>query len=230
MARQIKNVALAGPNGNVGSNILKALIEANVFNITVLLREQASAFPDGITAKVVDFTSVDSLAEAVKGQDAVIDATVGPNPRVSLNLIEASLASQIYHFVPSEFTSDPNDVKTRALPLFQGKRTVHEYIQKLGREEKITFTILSTGAFLDWNLNNGFMFIDLANKEINLMNDGEIVIPWTLLPVAGKATVNALLRTDETVNKTCYVYNIQKSQKELAELAKEALGDDGWQT
>ncbi|KAI3572461.1 hypothetical protein IWW34DRAFT_892082 [Fusarium oxysporum f. sp. albedinis] len=230
MEREIKNVALAGPSGNVGSSILNALLEADCFNITVLVRKADKKFSSKVSVKVTDFTSQSSVTEAVKGQDVVIDATVGPDPQYSLRLVDASLASGVYRFVPSEYTSDPHEIRTRSLPLSQGKKRVYEYLQRLASENRITYTVLATGAFLDWNLQTGFMYIDLARKTIDLLNDGTNVIPWTLLPVTGKAVVNALLCPESTKNRTCLIYNIQKSQREVADLAKEALGPNGWKT
>jgi hypothetical protein len=170
-----------------------------------------------------------SVSQAVKGQDAIVDGIVGPDPQYCLRLIDASVNNNVYRYVLSEYSSDPLEEKTRALPLFVGKRTVYDYIRKLASEKKITYVALATGAFLDWNLRHSFMNIDIANKKVDLMNDGTNVFLWTLLPLAGRAFANALLRADETENRTCYIHSIEKSQKQVLDLAKEALGPGGWQ-
>lgn len=75
----------------------------------------------------------------------------------------------------------------------------------------------------------GFVGIDLAGKKIDYMNDGTLVIPWTLMSSVGTAVANILLRPEETRNRVCYIYDILKSQKEVADLTKSALGNEGWQ-
>jgi uncharacterized protein YbjT (DUF2867 family) len=101
-------------------------------------------------------------------------------------------------------------------------------MQQVAAEGKLTYTSVSNGAFLDWNLRTGFSNIDLAKKRIDLLSEGSRVTPWTLLSSVGTAVANALVRAEETKNRTCYVYSILKSQKEVGELAQEALGKEGW--
>lgn len=65
------------------------------FNVTVLSRT-AKEFPAGVTVKVVDFGSTESLSAAIQGQDAVIDNTFTEDPETPLRLIDAAAASGIY--------------------------------------------------------------------------------------------------------------------------------------
>ncbi|KAL4725727.1 hypothetical protein ACLX1H_007879 [Fusarium chlamydosporum] len=94
---------------------------------------------------------------------------------------------------------------------------------------KLTWTIIACGAFLDWNLSTTYMNINLKDKKISLLGDGTNVMPWTTLRNVSKATVAALLVPEETKNRVVYVHDIFKSQKEVAELAKAALGPEGWE-
>ncbi|KAF5670944.1 isoflavone reductase family [Fusarium denticulatum] len=229
MAQIFRNVALAGATGKVGSNILQALVERNCFNVTILARQESHAIPSGVIVKIVDFDSASSLVEALQGQDAVIDATSIPDPAVSIRLIDAAVAAGVARFIPSEFTADPNNAQARALPIFQGKAYVYGHLQKLSGDGKITWTAVSSGALLDCSLRTSFVNIDLVNKKVDLMNDGSIVFPWTLLSSVGQAVASILMQPTKTKNRVCFVSNIQKSQKDMAELAKEALGHEGWQ-
>ncbi|KAI9150304.1 NAD(P)-binding protein [Paramyrothecium foliicola] len=228
MTRVIRNIAIAGISGNAGSAILEELIQHGAFAVTALVRKAPPKITPEVTVEVVDFESSSSLAAALEGQDAFIDATSTPDPSLSLRLVDAAVASGVYRFIPSEFSSDPDNSLARALPVFQGKAAVYNYLQKLGGENKITWTALSNHALLDWALRSDFAYIDFANRKVALMNGGTTVIPWTLLSSVGKAVAGVLSKPEETKNRVCYVYSVQKSQKELFDLTKQALGSVNW--
>lgn len=179
---------------------------------------------------MVDFESGSSLTEAMKGHDVFIDAGGSPDPQMAIRLMDAAVAASVYRFIPGEFSNDPKNQATRSLPVFQGKARAFEHLENLANQGKITYTAISNGAFLDWGLRTGFVGIDLANKKIDLMNDGTHVFSWTHLSEVGKAVANAILLPEETENRVCYIYSIQKSQKEVADLARDALGATGWET
>ncbi|KAE8327567.1 NAD(P)-binding protein [Aspergillus sergii] len=229
MSRQIENVVIAGATGNLGSHILTELVSYGGFNITVLTRKTGATFPSGVTAKVVDFSSPEALSLALQGQDAVVDAILSPDPTVSIGLIDAAVSAGVYRYIAPEFSIHPKYDKMRSLPVFRGKAQIYDHLKKVANDQKITWTAISNGAFLDWCLRTGFLNVDLINKKIVLMNDGTRVFPLTVLPAVGTAVANALAQAEKTKNMHFSIYSVQKSQKEIADLAKEALGADGWE-
>lgn len=229
MTPSIKTVALTGSTGSLGSKILAALFESAEFNVTVVVRKPGAPLTPGVTVKVADFSSVESLAEAFQGQDAIIDATSGPDFTVNIRIIDAAVMAGVSRIIPAEFSADPENSKARTMPVFQGKDTTFRHLKNLANEGKITYTTISNGAFVDWCLGNGFMNIDIHNKTIQLMNGGTLVVPWTALGSVAKATVQAL-RLESAKNRSFFIHSFQKSQKEVADLAKEALGSEGWET
>lgn len=206
------------------------MVGSGKFNVTGVVRKDGAPSPSGVTVRVADFNSVLSLTEAFEGQDAVIDATSSPDPEVNIRIIDAAVSAGVYRIIPAEFSVDPENAKARSMPVFQGKSKTFHYVRKVANEKRVTYTTISNGGFMDWSLRNGFLNIDIYNKKVELMNDGTLVIPWTLLDSVGKAVVQVLLRLEETKNRSCYIHSIYKSQKEMADLAKEALGPEGWQT
>ncbi|KAH6968096.1 hypothetical protein DER45DRAFT_620610 [Fusarium avenaceum] len=230
MANKIKNVALAGASGSLGSHILRALNESGRFNVTILTRKAIKDTPTGTGVKVVDFESISDLTAALKGQDALVDATSVPDPSFAIRLMDAAAAAGVYRMIPSEFSSDPTNTQARSLPPFQGKAKALEHIQKLAEDKRITWTAISNHAFLDWGLRMAFIGIDLQNRSIDYLQPCFIVIPLTTLESVGTAVSNALINAEATKNRVCYICNTQKTQKDLAELAKGALGDEGWKT
>ncbi|KAM0321459.1 hypothetical protein ACHAQA_010106 [Verticillium albo-atrum] len=228
MSQQINNVTLAGATGSAGSRILNALAKSGRFNVTAAVRKSNTSFPSAVNVKIVDFSSLEELIEAFKGQDAVIDATMSSDSDMPLRMVEAAVIAGVSRFIPSEFSIDPNNSKARAVPVYGPKNEVITRLKELAAAGKLTWTTVSNGAFLDWNLRTGFFKIDLKKKKAELLNGGEIVLPWTLLDHVGQAAVGVLLHPEETKNRPVYISTVEKSQKQMVELAKDVLGQDGW--
>ncbi|OIW30307.1 isoflavone reductase family protein CipA [Coniochaeta ligniaria NRRL 30616] len=227
--REIQNVALAGATGNVGSNVLNALVGLDRFHITVLTRKEGASLPAGVTVKVADFTSVEALTEILKGQDAVIDTTSSPESQTPINLINAAAAAGVYRYITSDFGFDPLNPKVANLPVFGRKAASLKEARAANEKTGMTYTAVATGPFLDWNLRNRFSGIDLSAKKVQFFDEGANKIPWTTLEAVGKGVAAVLVHPEETENRPVYISSVVKSQREVVELAKEALGADGWE-
>ncbi|KAK4865695.1 hypothetical protein LT330_009128 [Penicillium expansum] len=226
MSHAIKNVALAGASGNVGARVLDALLDLK-FNVTVLSRNSKS-FPTGACVKVVDFTSVEDLSAAIAGQDAVIDTTFSPEVDTPLRLIEAAARAGVYRFITSDFGLDPDLPGVHDIPVFSRKKVSYEAVKKQAADNRLTYTLVACGAFLDWGLSTGFAGLNFQEKTAWIFGDGSNVVPWTTLEDVGKATANVLLHPQETLNRPVYVHSVFMSQNQLFDAAKEALGNKGW--
>ncbi|KAF9876398.1 isoflavone reductase family protein [Colletotrichum karsti] len=226
MAPKIQKVAVAGATGHVGSHVLKALIQDG-FQVTVLTRKEGN-FPAGVTVKVVDYTSSDAIKEALQGNEAFVDCTLVQDDTPT-RMMDAAAAAGIYRYIPSDFSLDSNNPKPHTLPIWFKKDANDKYLLKKCQDTGMTWSIICNGAFLDFCLRTGFLNIDIYKKTIDYMNDGNNVIPWTTLETVGKAVSGTLSHPAETENRAVYVHSVNKSQREMADLCKEALGSDGWQ-
>ncbi|SPO01655.1 related to isoflavone reductase family protein CipA [Cephalotrichum gorgonifer] len=229
MARVIKNVAIAGATGTLGSHILRALVDTRAFNITVLTRGSNKPLPTGVTSKEVDYTSLPSLLDAVRGQDAVIDSTYSQDAEGPCLLIDACIAAHVYRYIPPEFGSDPLNEAVQKLPFFRRKVTTTKYLfDKVNVEDglDLTWTAIACGPFLEPPLEDGSLGIDLKRKEVTLFGDGTTVSPWSTLDAVGKATAQVLLKPEETKNRVLYISSVNLSQSRLGGLAEEALGGE----
>ncbi|KAJ6139996.1 hypothetical protein N7471_006482 [Penicillium samsonianum] len=226
MSPTIKNVVLAGASGNVGARVLDALLDLE-FNVTVLSRS-SKPFPTGVRVKVVDFTSVEDLSAAFAGQDAVIDTTFSPEVDTPLRLIEAAAKAGVYRFITSDFGLDPKLPGVHDIPVFGRKKVSYEAVKKQAADNRLTYTLVACGAFLDWGLSTGFAGLNFQEKTAWIFGDGNNVVPWTTLEDVGKATANVLLHPHETLNRPIYVHSVFMSQNQLFGAAKEALGNEGW--
>lgn len=61
-----------------------------------MLSRTPREFPVGVTVRVVDYDSTESLSAAIEGQDAVIDNTSTNEVETPLRLIDAAVASGVY--------------------------------------------------------------------------------------------------------------------------------------
>ncbi|KAK1972769.1 isoflavone reductase [Colletotrichum sublineola] len=232
MAPTIKNVALAGAGGNLGPALLKGLMASNKFNITILTRKAGSQkFPPGVTVKEVDYDSLDSLTQALKGQDALVNSTNSFDPKVAIRVVDAAVAAGVYRYIPPDFGADPIRCYVPSLPVFGIKAMGRQHMNQKAVENdgKFTWTIIANGALLDWNIRTSTMGVDVKNKKLTLFNDGENVGPYTLLADVAKAVVGTLLHPDETANRVAYIQSTAKSQKQMGALAQAAVGGS-WET
>ena len=125
---------------------------ATGFNVTAFTRDDSkTSFPAGVTAKKVDYSSLESLKEALSGQDAVVSTIATPAIGQQLLLVDAAFAVGIKRFIPSEF-----GVNTRTLgdakiaKILGGKIKVVNYLQEKAKENSsFTWTGLSNGLFFD---------------------------------------------------------------------------------
>ena len=128
MTAHIKNVALVGASGNLGSLVPKSLIEACRFNITILTRQESSSsasFPKdlSITIKQGSYEDPSFLASAFANIEAVVLALHwSAVPVTEIHLIEAAAAAGVRWIFPAEFGSDTgNEVMVSAVPLHPPK-------------------------------------------------------------------------------------------------------------
>ena len=95
MATTYKSVAVAGATGRIGQAVVKALLDAD-FTVTVLTRpESSNPFSEAVKVAQVDYNDTESLASALRGQDALI-STVGYAAMLGQEkLIDAAVATGV---------------------------------------------------------------------------------------------------------------------------------------
>lgn len=200
--------------------------------MTILTRKISAQPPlAGVSVKQVDYSSIESLIDAVRGQDAVVDSTFSETDAEGpCNLIEACIAAGVYRYIPPEFGSDPLNPDVQALPFFRRKATAFKYLLEKVKGTNLTWTAVASGPFFDPPLKDGSLGIDVRKKMATIFGDGQRVSPWSTLEAVGKATAQVLLKPAETTNRVAYISNVNLSQVGILKLAKEERGEEGWQT
>ena len=187
-------------------------------------------FPSEVTVKPVDYGNVPELTEALKGQDALVNATYIAEIVPQINLVDAAVAAGVYRYLPSEYGLDTNKPEIGELPIFEaataGLKHMHEKCAAPG--VITTYTEVHNGGFLDWCFETGFLGILPRERDVTFYDDGSSEIAYTTLEWVGKAVVGVLTHPDETSNRGVFVANTYASQKQLFALAKEAVGAEGW--
>ena len=225
----IKTVAIAGASGSLGSVILERLLASGNFNVRALRRHGSKAtFPAGVEVVDVDFTSVDALTAALKGQDAVIVATASEAVQEQYPLIDAAVAAGVKRIIPSEFGSDLENEKARKLPLLSGKAQVQGYIIEKAKTSGLTYTVVYNNAFLDWGLENGFL-LQTADYNPVLLDGGNLPFSTTTLSTVADAVTAVLNKPNETRNRGVYIQDLVITQNQLLALAKQLAPEKPWQ-
>lgn len=227
----IKNVTLVGAAGSLGSVVLAKLQASNLFNIQVLRRTgSSSTYSPDVKVLDADFSSVESLTNALKSQDAVVAALGATGVEAQFTLIDASIAAGVKRFIPSEFGSNLENNLVRKLPVFAQKVKVADYLQEKAKTTSLTYTFVYNSAFLDWGLKNNFIF-DLSPGAVQSLYDGgDTVFSATNLATVGDGVVGILTHPDETKNRVVCIEDTKLTQKKLLEFAKKAAPGQPWES
>ncbi|KAK6225246.1 hypothetical protein QIS74_01293 [Colletotrichum tabaci] len=185
MTSSIKNVALAGASGSLGSQVFEKLTSAGNFVITVLRRNGSKAvFPAGTKVIDVDYSSVQDLTSALNGQDAVVSTIGSVELDSNIPLVDAAFAAGVKRIIPAEFGCNLDNPKVRALPVYKTKVQIRDHIVEKSKTSPTTYTFISTIAFLDWGLERNFL-LDIANHKAVIYGTGdELFSAITLASIA----------------------------------------------
>jgi uncharacterized protein YbjT (DUF2867 family) len=137
MSANLKNIAIVGASGNVGSATLNQLLATHQFNITVISRtDSSSKFPetDSVQVKKGSYDDPPFLAEAFKSQDAAILALGFMAMEAQAKLINAAAKAGVKWILPTEYAGDgKNEAMMQAVPLFHPKVAARKQIEELSK-------------------------------------------------------------------------------------------------
>ncbi|KAI9701613.1 MAG: hypothetical protein M1820_006384 [Bogoriella megaspora] len=233
----IENVAVVGAGGNMGSYIVDAMLQEGKHKITAITRPDSdSKIPEGVTVKKVNYDSAEELADALKGQDAlIITLSARAAPEQQLRLIEAAAAANVRWIMPNAWGYDVQNKQLRVDTLLDGRwGPVVDRIKELG---KSSWVALSCGFWYEWSLGGGTLDIapemygfDLRNHAVTFYDDGNTKINTSTWPQAGLAVARLLAlkeKADGSDDKSAtleqfkngfvYVSSFLASQKDMFE-------------
>ncbi|KAJ4374809.1 hypothetical protein N0V83_001886 [Neocucurbitaria cava] len=211
---ELKNIAVLGPGGNVGTAIINELLKDETrFSITAITRATSTYTPppnSNITHKTADYTSFDSLSQVFAGQDAVINCITGGATHYdpSKLIIDAAIAAGVKFFFANEFVGYLTRHQFKRLPeAFVGAKVrIRGYLEELGAQGKIAWTSLNGGPFFDMWLMKGPAGFDIANRQARIYGTGDNPLFWTPLPAIGLAAANMIRDPDPIRNRPIYIF------------------------
>ncbi|KAF6798211.1 NmrA-like family protein [Colletotrichum sojae] len=149
-------IAIAGGSGNVGQEVIDALVARNKHEILLLSRKDgpAGALPPGVRWVKADYSDVPGLTKALDGVHTVLSFVAGPaDPKnaaqgdTQKNLIDASLQAGVKRFAPSEWTTTNFD----HMFWFNYKIGVRDYLAEVNKDKKVLeYTLFQPGLFTNY--------------------------------------------------------------------------------
>jgi uncharacterized protein (UPF0333 family) len=101
----IKNIAIVGATGTIGTHIVSALLTKKQFNITAISRAGSqSTFPKDVKVANIDYNDPSTIVTALKGHDAlIITLSVMAARDTQAKLIHAAADAGVPWVFPNEF-------------------------------------------------------------------------------------------------------------------------------
>ncbi|KAI0875185.1 hypothetical protein GGS24DRAFT_456234 [Hypoxylon argillaceum] len=224
--KTIRNVALVGANGTIGTPILAALL-ASGHKTTVLTRPGSNAnFPSGVTVHIGDYNDEDFVVTSLQNQEVLILALGYTAYGAQIPLIKAAAKAGVAYIVPCEFGSDPTHPKMNAeTQMVNMKAPFRKLIEDLGVSSWIGVV---NNPWVEFSVRLGLYGIDLKKKTVAFYDDGNVKGNFTTLTRVGEtlASLFALPEAELSKYKNEFVYfsSFYVSQKDLLASAMRATG------
>jgi uncharacterized protein YbjT (DUF2867 family) len=224
----VKNVAIVGAGGNIGSAIAAALVSSGLYNVTALTRpDSTNVMPSNLNVIKTDYSHA-SLVSALTGQDAlVITMSVFAAPDTQLRLIDAAVEAKVKFIVPSEWGSDPENMAsfTKDVWLHDGMMAVRNHL----KAKNAAFIGVACSFWYEYSLSGteiryGF---DFPSKTVTLFGDGETKINTSTWPQVGRAVAAILKEPEKWAGGSVYVRSFWVSQRDMLE-AVERVTEEKW--
>ncbi|KAJ5085729.1 hypothetical protein N7532_010500 [Penicillium argentinense] len=220
-----KNITLLG-KGLLGSAIVKQLVDAG-FNVTVFSRtsQVTNDLPPGVKTVQVDYSSVDNLATALRGQDVVICTVGTPAISAQKTFIDAAIQAGVKRYVPSDWGALGTDPAAESLPSNAIWVDIQKYLKSKAALGQIEYNLFGVGPILEYVISSSFV-VDFQNHTVDLYDGGVHRFSTTSFASIGKAVVGALKTPDATRNRLIRVHDIVLTQGKVLELAKKYSPSD----
>jgi len=143
---------VAQGSGNLGTAIVRSLLDTG-FAVTAVSRASSSStFPEGVAVERVDLGSLEAVKSALAGHDAVVSTIATLGVGAQQVLVDAAVEARVSRFIPSEFGINTREaVGTPIGGILAGKVALVDYLDSKAQENPwFSWTALSTGFFFDW--------------------------------------------------------------------------------
>lgn len=221
-----KIILVAGATGNLGSRIVRALIQGGA-KVSVLVRNSTSQDKinqlekSGVVVFKTDYSDVHDLKNACLGVHCVVSALAGLEDVIieaQKKLLEAAVAAGVPRFIPSDYSLDFTkfmDGENRNLDL---RRKFHIDLDKA----PIEATSIFNGAFADM-LSGEMPLILFKQKMILCWGDPKHKMVFTTIEDTAKYT--AKVAVDSQTPRFLRIAGDYKSPSEIRDIVSSVSGE-----
>jgi NAD(P)-dependent dehydrogenase (short-subunit alcohol dehydrogenase family) len=232
MLSKLKNIAVVGASGNVGSYITSALLAKNHFNVTAITRTDSKAtFPPGVGIERIDYDSPDTIVKALTGQDALVITMSVFAREAQEKLIRGAAQAGVPWVLPNEFGMY-NTEEAQNETIGPGKTIARKLIESLGVSSWISVT---SGFWYEYSLSGGYYGIDIPKREVVFFDDGTQRLNTSTWNQTGLAVANLLSlpvsasdssasNLEQYRNRMIFVSSFALSQREMLEAVQKSTG------
>lgn len=237
----IKKVCLVGASGTVGSVIVKELVQAGCFDVSILRRSNSSSpSPAGVTEiHISPALGLEELTKALTGQDAVVAAFPLKDVSEHIRLVDAAFNAGVRRYIPADYGScdAASPQAQHHLKLYRDKTAVRVHCEELAEEASqdqtgaspFTWTSIICGHFFDFGLRSGLLHFNIDTEKAQILDAGNIKASASTLRRVGESVVRVLQRHEATRNRAVYVQSFCPTQLEILASLERATGNK-WHT
>ncbi|KAL2212395.1 NAD(P)-binding protein [Sarocladium strictum] len=218
-------VGFVGGTGRLGSVLVQALIDADNYEIRLVLRPGIDYQSPNSQIMVVraDRTSEPALTSALRGCDVVVNV-LGDRAPVEghFTVLRAVLVAGIKRYIPSQWGNTPNTEALGAVPFLQSKLGVNKEVEKAAQQGSVTFTTIAGGPWFEYLFEHPGM-MSMPERVFLMHESPDVVFGVSSRETFAAALVGVLDNLEDTKNKHLNVNLALLSQKQALKLAQEAL-------
>jgi uncharacterized protein YbjT (DUF2867 family) len=142
MSNVLKNIAIVGASGNLGTKTLEALLKNDLHHITVITRPSSTAtYPSPVKVKRGQYDDDEFLESVLQGQDVLIIMLAFAGIQSEAPILEAAARAGVKYVFPSDYGADLSIKGTSfALKLIEMKKKTYQHVQSLGMKWMVVVT------------------------------------------------------------------------------------------
>ncbi|KAA8642792.1 uncharacterized protein ATNIH1004_009544 [Aspergillus tanneri] len=202
----VPSVAIFGPHGFIGKEIVPTFVEAlskkEISSLKLLTRNPTSSVYNtarsrGASICPVAFSDRPALRRLLEGVDVVISCmgTSGNYKENKKELVDACAEAKVKIYLPSEWGTDHRQTHYHH-PMFTSKQEHHSYAEKLGLKTIALYTgLIMETSFCKW------LGFDTKDRTWNIVESGNRLVAMTSQKDLGPATLRTILLAYSTPEK-----------------------------
>lgn len=168
------------------------------------------------------------MTSALKGIDGLVSTVAMQAIEAQTVLIDAAVVAGVKRFIPAEYGSCTTNPKLKAFPVYATFWKIKQYLQEKAEAEKLTWTVLACGSFLEFLFARPVL-LDYSNHKATLFDEGDNRISSTSLPNVGKAIAGIFKNLGATENRIVRTSEVIITQNELLRIAEGLRPDIKWE-